>query len=62
MNRLSPRLWMAVGLIVGALGLGLRAIGPAGLHSDLGDGFVGLLVGLGIGIEIMALLKMRRAG
>jgi len=60
MPRLSPPQWMAVGLLLGALGLGLRTIGPAELHSNLGDLCLGLLVGTGVGIEIMALIKMRR--
>jgi len=58
---IPPRLWMAVGLLLIALSLGLRAIGPASLHSDLGDLVLGLLVGLALGIEIMALVKLRRA-
>jgi hypothetical protein len=62
MNPISPRVWIAVGLLLISLSLGLRAIGPAGLHSDRGDLFLGLLVGLGVGIEIMALIKLRRAG
>jgi hypothetical protein len=60
MKPFSPRLWMALGLLFVSLGIGLRAIGPAGLHSDLGDLCLGLLVGTGLGIEIMALIKMRR--
>ena len=60
MNRLSPRLWMALGLLLLSLGIGLRALGPADLHSNLGDLCLGLLVGTGLGIEIMALIKLRR--
>jgi len=62
MKAMTPRLRMAVGLLLLSLGVGLRAIGPAGLRSDLGDLFLDLLVGLGLGMEIMALIKLRRAG
>ena len=61
MNRYSPRHWMALGLLILSGGVALRAIGPVGLHSDLGDLLVGLMAGVGLGIEIMALVKMRRA-
>jgi hypothetical protein len=60
MNSISPRQWMAIGLLLISLSLALRAVGPASLHSDLGDLCLGLLVGTGLGIEIMALIKMRR--
>jgi hypothetical protein len=56
----TPRRWMALGLLLVSLSLGLRAIGPAELHSNMGDLVLGLLLGMGLGIEIMAFLKMRR--
>lgn len=61
MIRLSPRKWMALGLLILSFALALRATGPAVLHSDLGDLFVGLLAGVGLGFELMALIKLRRA-
>jgi hypothetical protein len=61
MHRLSPRHWMVLGLLLVSLGIGLRAIGPAALRNGPGDLVMGLLLGVGIGIELMALLKMRRA-
>jgi hypothetical protein len=60
MGHLSPRQWMALGLLMVSIGIGLRAIGPDGLHSNLGDLCLGLLIGTGLGIEIMALIKLRR--
>jgi hypothetical protein len=60
MKGLSPRHWMAIGLLLLSIGLALRAIGPASLHSNGGDLATGLLMGLGLGIELMALMKMRR--
>ena len=61
MPRLSPRHWMALGLLLLSLGVGLRAVGPAALRGDAGDLVIGLLLGVGVGIELMALIKMRRA-
>jgi hypothetical protein len=60
MGPLTPRRWMALGLLLVSLSLGLRTIGPAELHSVMGDFTLGLLLGVGLGIEIMAFLKMRR--
>jgi hypothetical protein len=60
MKPLTPQRWMAMGLLLISFSVGLRAVGPAGLHSDLGDICLGLLVGMGLGIEIMALIKLRR--
>jgi uncharacterized membrane protein len=62
MKPMKLHVWMAVGLLLISASIGLRAIGPASLHSDMGDLFLGLLAGLGLGIEIMALIKLRRAG
>jgi hypothetical protein len=61
MRRLSPHHWMAFGLLLISLGVGLRAIGPATLRGDLGDLFLGGLLGVGLGMEILALIKMRRS-
>jgi hypothetical protein len=61
MNRLTPRYWTAIGLLLISAGVGLRAIGPASLHTDAGDLVLGLMMGLGLGIEIMALIKLRRS-
>lgn len=61
MLRLSPRKWLAVGLLLVALGALLRSVGPP-IHSQLGDLALGLVFGVGIGIELMAIVKMRRGG
>ena len=60
MTRPPPHVWMAIGLLLISLAVGLRAIGPASLHSDLGDLLLGLLMGMGLGMELAALFKMRR--
>ncbi len=60
MIRLPPKQWMAVGLLLLSVGLGLRAIEPSDFHSNLGDLAIGLMVGAGLAIELMALVKMRR--
>jgi len=52
---------MALGLLLLSLGVGLRAVGPAALRGDAGDLVIGLLLGVGVGIELMGLIKMRRA-
>jgi uncharacterized membrane protein len=61
MPKLSPFHWMGVGLLFVSASLGLWAIGPESFHSDTGDLMVGLLAGCGVGIEVMALIKLRRA-
>lgn len=53
---------MAVGLLLISLGAGLRALAPKAWSGDLTDGLAGLIMGLGLGFELMALIKMRRAG
>ena len=58
MGRLSPHHWMAFGLLLISLGVGLRAIGPAALRGDLGDLFLGLLLGVGHGLVFLAQRKM----
>ena len=60
MPRPSPHQWMAIGLLLISASLAVRALGPASLHSDLGDLCLGLLAGTGLGIELMALIKLRR--
>jgi len=60
MKRPSPQQWMAVGLVLISLSAAARALSPASLHSDLGDLCLGLIMGMGLGIEIMALIKLRR--
>ena len=61
MFRIPPHILMASGLLLISLAVGLRAIGPASLHSDLGDGLIGLALGVGLGLELAALYKMRKA-
>lgn len=61
MPRLSPHHWMALGLLLISAGVGLRALAPVALRGELGDLLVGLLTGIGLGIEIVALIKIRRA-
>jgi len=61
MLKLSPFHWMGVGLLFVSASLGLWSIGPESLHTDQGDLIVGLLAGCGVGIEVMALIKLRRA-
>jgi uncharacterized membrane protein len=61
MPKLTPVHWMGVGLLFVSTSLGLWSVGPASLHSDQGDLIVGMLAGCGLVIEVMALIKLRRA-
>ena len=58
MTRATARL-MAIGLLLVSAGLAMRALVPNGEKGGA-DFFMGLLMGTGIAIEILALVQARR--
>ena len=62
MFRLSYRRSIALGLLLNSIALLFWVLRPASLHTDVADGGMGFLMGIGIGLMLMALIKKRRAG
>ena len=60
LKKLSSRILLAAGLLFVAAGLGLRALAPQLAHGDASDFGIGALVGLGLALEVLALVKMRK--
>ncbi len=60
MKKLPHRVLMVVGLLCVSAAVGFRALFPQWSHGDAGDFGTGLLAGVGLGIELAALWKMRK--
>jgi hypothetical protein len=61
MVRKKPQVLVAVGLLLLSSGLALGAVGPAFVHSDWGDAVRGVLIGIGLTLELAGVYYIAKA-